>query len=217
MRDPAFLGALGVLAASSPRASDAPESRPRDEPRQRAEGERGSRGADPSRATFASDTVTRPSPSTISHVAARPTRRRLTSPPRDTSRRGRPLSSARQAPALRPATADSRPHAPHAMLGVSSPPQRPRRSGSCRLARRTTCRSRHGAGPSEMVVSGEAFCVLRYSASASTRRGTSCSATEHSATRRAPFAGTTKTPFSFIREARSWASSANTVTKNPPS
>ena len=33
----------------------------------------------------------------------------------------------------------------------------------------------------------------------------------------APFAGTTNTPFSFMRSARSCASSQNTVTKKPPS
>ncbi len=54
-------------------------------------------------------------------------------------------------------------------------------------------------------------------ASASTRRGTSFSATEQRATRTDVAAGTTNTPFSFIRSARSFASSANTVTKKPPS
>src|SRR5262249_4084477 len=38
-------------------------------------------------------------------------------------------------------------------------------------------------------------------ASACTRRSTSASATEHSATRKPPFVGTTKTPLSFIAAA----------------
>jgi len=42
-------------------------------------------------------------------------------------------------------------------------------------------------------------------------------ATEQSATRSAPFSGTTKTPSSFIFAAASGASSTNIVTKKPPS
>jgi len=59
----------------------------------------------------------------------------------------------------------------------------------------------------------EALCQ----ASAFTTRSTSFTDTEQSATRTAPFCGTTKTPCSFMRFARPNASSENTVTKKPPS
>jgi len=60
-------------------------------------------------------------------------------------------------------------------------------------------------------------CTRFAFSSESTSLGMLAAATEQSATRRAPFSGTTKTPCSFIFAAAARASSTNIVTKKPPS
>ena len=106
----------------------------------------------------------------------------------------------------------------HRLAGLAGP--RPDLEAARAAASSAAARAaRRRAGPRERarrdaLTRGAAFRQL---ASASTSFGTSFAATLHKATRKAPFCGTTYTPFSRIFWAWPSASGWNTVTKKPPS